>query len=54
MSPNNKKLSASCKIQIKLGLLRAPVKMSASYFKDYTSFPAQTEYSYFSADTLYA
>ena len=33
MPPNNKKLSASCKIQIKLGLLRAPIKMSASYLR---------------------
>ena len=31
--PNNKKLSASCKIQIKLGLLRAPIKVSASYLR---------------------
>ena len=33
MPPNNKKLSASCKIQIKLGLLRAPIKVSASYLR---------------------
>ena len=33
MPPNNKKLSASCKIQSKLGLLRAPIKMSASYLR---------------------
>lgn len=33
MPPDNKKLSASCKIQSKLGLLRAPIKMSASYLR---------------------
>ena len=54
MPPNNKKLSVSCKIQIKLGLLRAPIKVSASYLRIIPVFPAQTEYSYFSADTLYA